>query len=204
MAKRKRRLPHGQLGKPSVLQIEDWRAIAKTAKINLTPSVLVRLTLATIFLATSGHLEKSAPSKEVFKKIKKLEKIITELRSDFPSGSGQNSKQFFAKLPKFQQYATRSPEQFQQVGLIFLLELFSHLLMLTEKLVRMILKYTTHADPLYVGGSVWDLWVIALTRILEHAELPIEVRHDQEILLGLLFLFARSRNGCPLIFTRTF
>lgn len=180
MAKRKRRLPHGQLGKPIVLEIEDWRAIASAAQIELTPSVLARLTLATTFLATRGHLEKSAPSKAVFRKIEKLERVITELRSDFPSGSDQNSKQFFAQLPKIQQYATRSPEQFRQVGLMFLLELFSHLLMLNEKLVKMILKYTTHADPLYVVGSVWDLWIIALTRILEHAGLPTEVRHDQE------------------------
>jgi hypothetical protein len=180
MAKRKRRLPHGQLGKPIVLEIEDWRAIAKTSRIKLNPSVLARLTLATMFLAIHGYVENSAPSKAVFPKIEKLEKIITALRSDFPSGSDQNSKQFFAQLPEIQQYATRSREQFQQVGLMFFLELFSHVLMLNEKLVRMILKYATHADPLYVEGSVWDLWIIALTRILENAGLPTEARHDQE------------------------
>jgi hypothetical protein len=50
MAKRKRRLPHGQLGKPIVLEIEDWRAIASAAQIELTPSVSLNAQLrATIY-----------------------------------------------------------------------------------------------------------------------------------------------------------
>ena len=180
MAKRKRRLPYGQLGKPIGLKIEDWRAIAKFSKIELKPSVLARLTFATIALAIHGQTENSAPSNAVISNIQKLEKIITALRSDFQSGTDQNSELFFSQMSKIQQYVTRSREQFQRVGLMYLLELFSHVLMLNQKLVRMILRCATDEASLFVEGDVWDFWIIALTAIFKRSGLPTEVRKDQE------------------------
>jgi hypothetical protein len=180
MAKRKRRLPHGQLGEPITLEIEDWREIAKISKFDLKPSVLVRVILATMALAIHGQAESSAPSKAVFAKISKLNKIITALRSDFPSGSDQDSELFFAKFSEIQEYVTSSREQVQQTELIFLLEFFSHMLWLNQRLIGMLLKYATRPDPLLVEGNVWDLWIISLTTIFKNAGLPTEVRKDQE------------------------
>jgi hypothetical protein len=71
MAKRKRRLPHGQLGGPIVLAKEDWRAIAHAANIELTSPILVRLSLSTVYLGALGQVERSAPSKAVLPKIRK-------------------------------------------------------------------------------------------------------------------------------------
>jgi hypothetical protein len=181
MAKRKRRLPHGQLGKPIVLANEDWREIADAAKIKLTTPILMRLDLSTIFLGALGQLERSAPSKAVLSKIRKLEKLISAMRHDFPNVSDQASELFFSQLAEIQQYATRTEEQFQQIGLMFLLELFSHVLMLNQKLLRAILKYAVVPDSYkYIEGNVWDLWIILLTTILKNAGLPTEVRKDQE------------------------
>ena len=181
MAKRKRRLPHGQLGKPIVLANEDWRAIADAAKIKLTPPIVMRLDLSTIFLGAHGQAECSAPSKAVLAKISKLEELISAMRGDFPNGSDQASELFFSQLAEIYQCVTRTEEQFQQIGLMFLLELFSHVLMLNQKLLRAILKYAVAPDSYkYTEGNVWDLWIILLTTILKNAGLPTEVRKDQE------------------------
>lgn len=180
MAKRKRRLPHGQLGEPIVLAKEDWRAIADAAKIKLTPPVLARLSLSTIYLGALGQVERSAPSKVVLPKIRKLEKLVSAMCGEFPGDGDQDGKLFFSKLTETQQYATRTEEQFQQIGLMFLLELFSHVLALNQKLLRAILKHAAAPDSVYTEGNVWDLWIILLTTILKNAGLPIEVRKDQE------------------------
>jgi hypothetical protein len=180
MAKRKKRLPHGQLGKPIVLENTVWRAVADAAKIKLTHPVLARLHLSTIWLGGFGQIERSAPAKVALTKIKRLEELINDLRRDFPSGSDQESELFFSNLPEIQRYFTRSKEQFQQVGLMFLLEMLSHVLMLNQKLLRAILKIGVNPNPVYAEGEAWDIWIVLLTNILKNAGLPTEVRNDQE------------------------
>jgi hypothetical protein len=119
MAKRKRRLPHGTLGKPIVLEIEDWQAIAKSARIELNRPLLARLTLATMALATLGQVESSAPSKAVLAKIQKLENFVSDLRIYFPTESEDASNVFLSELLKIQRYVTRSKAQARWIGLMF-------------------------------------------------------------------------------------
>ena len=180
MAKRKRRLPHGTLGKPIVLEIEDWQAIADAARIKLSRPLLARLSLAIMSLAAFGPIESSAPSKAVLAKIQKLEKFISDLRVYFPNGGDEASKAFFSELVEIQRYDTRSKEQAHRIGLMFLLELLSHVLMINQKLLKQILKQAADPQPLFREGDVWDFWIVLLTTIFKRAGLSTAVRKDQE------------------------
>jgi len=179
MAKRKRKLPHGTLGKPVVLGIEDWQAAADAAQIKLTRPLLARLLFATMVLEVGGPLESSAPPKAVLTKIKKLEKFVSDLRGYFPNGSDEASNLFFSNLTKTQRYVTRSKEQTRRLGLVFLLELLSHVLMVNQKVLSAILKQASYPHPVYREGDVWDRWILLLTAIFKRADLSIAVRKDE-------------------------
>jgi hypothetical protein len=174
MAKRKRSLPHGTLGKPIVLGIEDWQATADAAQIELTRPVLARLCFATMVLAAHGQLERSAPPKAVLDKIKRLKNVVSDLRGYFPNDSDEASQLFFSNLTEIRRYVTRSKEQTGRVGLMFLLELLSHVLMLNQKLLNEILTQASHQHPVFREGDVWDLCII-----FKRASLPTAVRNDE-------------------------
>ncbi len=79
-------------------------------------------------LAALGQVESSAPSKAVLAKLQKLEKFISDLRIYFPTEGDVASNAFLSELPKIQRYVTRSKAQTRWIGLMFLLELLSHVL----------------------------------------------------------------------------